>query len=390
MSYRNAFLPALVAILFLLFAAPLSAQHVDDPGELQIVVSHETEKDSGVWVDGEYIGYLRNFWGNKKILLAPGEHEVTIRKFGYHDFSKKFQIQSRQTQYLPIMLMLDVNTQYPTENTAQLRINAYPEEAAVLIDGAYVGYVDQISGIFKTLTVRAGRRRVRIEMQGYRPYETEVNLAAGKTWEIRAALTKGGAELDGLPRIIQATIRDGATSLQLQPGRLYLYGMAVGDRGSSTNFSLGQYASVLQQAGNLAAAVAYGDNDVNTYTTQTKRHILGGASIGGAWQNMRAFYGSNPSPGASDVSANFTVDQNSFVVILGLAPSQQQIALEGVPGLELDTFHGGAAAVASMVIAHAELPPGKYTVMQRSSALAQDADRETIAGLVAVFVFGHH
>jgi hypothetical protein len=271
-----------------------------------------------------------------------------------------------------------------------LKINASPPEAAVLVDGAYVGYASQVSGVFKSLTVASGRRRIRIEMQGYQPYETEIEVTAGRTFDVRAALAKGGAELDGAPRVMQAVIRDGATALQLQPGRLFLYGMAVGGPGRSSLFSLGQYASVFHEGGLAAAAVAYGDADRNTYTTQTERHILGGASVGGAWQNMRAFYGSNAAAGASEAYANFTVEQNSFVVVIGLASGQQQISLEGVPGLEMDRFHGGADAAAAMVIAHAELPPGMYTIVERSSALSQDADHDTMADLIAVFVFSHH
>jgi hypothetical protein len=380
----------MAAVLIFIAALPARAQQVDDPGELQIITSHETEKDSGVWVDGEYIGYLRDFWGNKKIMLDPGEHQISIRKFGYKDFSQQVHIDAGKIQFLPIMMEIDVSSQYPTQDTATLRINVNPPDAAVLIDGAYVGYASQISGLFNSLTVTAGKRKVRIEMQGYQPYETEIELPAGRISEVRAALLKGGPELDGAPRIVQATIRDGATSLQLRPGRIYLYGMAVGGQGRSSLFSLGQYASVFHEGGTVAAAVAYGDNDQNTYTTQTAGHILGGASIGGAWQGMRTFYGSDAAAGASEVRANFKVEQDSFVVILALASSQQQIALDGVPGLEMDTFHGGAAAAAAMVIAHAELPPGTYTVVEHSSSLNQDADRDTMADLVGVFVFAHH
>ncbi len=39
----------------------------------------------------------------------------------------------------------------------------------------------------------AGQRKVRIEMQGYRPYETEFELTAGQAAEVRAVLAKGGA-----------------------------------------------------------------------------------------------------------------------------------------------------------------------------------------------------
>lgn len=384
---------AIAALLILVAVSPApaqqTAQQADSPGELQILTSHETEKDSGVWIDGEYVGYLRDFWGNKKILLPAGEHEVSVRKFGYKDFTQKIQTETAQVQLLPIMMELDLSAQYPTENTATLKITANPPEAAVLIDGTYVGYASQVSGLFKSLTVTAGRRRVRVEMQGYRTFETEVELPAGRTSEIRTTLEKGGEELDGAPRIIQAEIRDGATSLQLKPGRTYLYGMAVGGKGSSTLFSLGQYASVFHEGGFAAAAVAYGSNAQNTYNTQTDRHVLGGVSIGGAWQTLRAFYGSNGSTGASSVLVNFTVEQDSLVVVLALASSQQQIELEGLPGLQVDALHSGATAGASMVIAHNQLPPGMYTVVERSAALTKDADRDTMADLIAVFVFGH-
>src|SRR4051812_34773034 len=206
----------------------------DGQGELKILTSNETEKDSGVWLDGEYIGYLRDFWGNKKILLAPGEHQVTVRKFGYQDFTQKVNAQGGKDFLIVTMLQIDTATQYPVQNTADIRVNVSPSEAAVLVDGAYVGYAGQFMGLSKSLTLTAGQRKIRIEMKGYRPFETTLNVIAGRSSELKAALSKGGAELDGPPRIIEASVRDGATSLQLAPGRTFLYGMAVGGDGPST------------------------------------------------------------------------------------------------------------------------------------------------------------
>ena len=393
-TYRlsSLILPFAFFLLFALLAAPARAQHVDDPGELQIATSSETEKDSGLWIDSEYIGYLREFWGNKKISLSPGEHELTVRKFGYKPFTQTFQIDSGKTYYLPIHMELDVTTQYPTKNTANLRITVSPPEAAVLIDGAYVGYVRQIGGLFKTKTlpVRAGKHDIRIEMQGYSPYETLVELTAGERYEIRTAMPKGGPELEGPPRVIQAAIHDGETSIELRPGRVYLYGMAVGGPGRSNLFSLGNWASVLHQGGDVGAAISFGDTSQNTFTTDAARRILGGVSIGGAWQRMQQFSSSNASPGASGTETAFTLDQNAFVVVLALASAQQQISLDGLPGMELDTFLGGADSSAAMSIAHAELPPGSYTVTEHSSALAKDADKDSMSDLLAVFVFNHH
>jgi hypothetical protein len=217
-----------------------------------------------------------------------------------------------------------------------------------------------------------------------------VELTAGQRYEIRAALPSGGPELEGPPRVIQATIHDGETSIELLPGRIYLYGMAVGGQGRSNLFSLGNWASVLHQGGNVGAAIAFGDTGQNTFTTDAARYILGGVSVGGSWQRMQQFSSSNATPGASGTETAFTLDQNAFVVVLALASAQQQISLDGLPGMELDTFFGGADSSAAMSIAHAELPPGGYTVTEHSSTLTRDADKDSMSDLLAVFVFNHH
>jgi len=41
-------------------------------GELHFVGATKVEKDSGVWVDGNYVGFLKELKGNKKVLLIPG------------------------------------------------------------------------------------------------------------------------------------------------------------------------------------------------------------------------------------------------------------------------------------------------------------------------------
>jgi hypothetical protein len=52
-------------------------------GEIQLEGATKVEKTSGVWVDGQYLGYLRELKGSKKILLLPGEHEISVRQNGY-------------------------------------------------------------------------------------------------------------------------------------------------------------------------------------------------------------------------------------------------------------------------------------------------------------------
>jgi hypothetical protein len=52
-------------------------------GELQFEGKSKLEKRSGVWIDGQYVGYLKELKGAKKVLLLLGEHEISVRQNGY-------------------------------------------------------------------------------------------------------------------------------------------------------------------------------------------------------------------------------------------------------------------------------------------------------------------
>jgi hypothetical protein len=43
-------------------------------GELEFQAASKVEKTSGVWIDGQYVGYLGELKGKKKVLLLPGDH----------------------------------------------------------------------------------------------------------------------------------------------------------------------------------------------------------------------------------------------------------------------------------------------------------------------------
>jgi hypothetical protein len=56
---------------FSLFAVATYAQN-KVLGELQLEGTSKVEKTSGVWIDGQYLGYVDELKGSKKILLLPG------------------------------------------------------------------------------------------------------------------------------------------------------------------------------------------------------------------------------------------------------------------------------------------------------------------------------
>src|SRR5438046_8658406 len=74
--------------------ANLRAQRHAVLAEVELVSAVKVEKTSGVWVDGQYLGYLKELKGSKKILLLPGPHEIVIRQGGYQDFTSKVTVRA--------------------------------------------------------------------------------------------------------------------------------------------------------------------------------------------------------------------------------------------------------------------------------------------------------
>jgi hypothetical protein len=197
--------------------------------------------------------------------------------------------------------------------------------------------------------------------------------------------TEPSAETSGPPAVVQAIVQKGDTSLQLSPGRFYLYGMATGGAAPSSPFATGQYAQADDAAGQLAAALAYGSSNQNSYTTSTGYHDIAGVSISGSWDSFAAFFGSNSQSGAPSASVTFSVRENSLVVVIGLDAGQQDIQLQGIQGLQIDS---GPSPTGYAVIGHAYLTPGQYTIVEHSSVLAAGQEPDHMADLIGAFVFG--
>ena len=62
-------------------------------GEVEIHGKTNVDKTSGVWVDGQYVGYVNELKGDKKLLLLPGEHQMAVRQAGYIEQVKKIAVE---------------------------------------------------------------------------------------------------------------------------------------------------------------------------------------------------------------------------------------------------------------------------------------------------------
>jgi hypothetical protein len=162
-------------------------------GEVQFEGVSKLERDSGVWIDGQYVGYLKELKGDKKVMLLPGEHEISVRQGGLEDFVRKIVVEPGQKQTVRVAMVKSAGWTTPS-TTATLKLTVQPNRAAVFLDDRYVGHVGEFGGTFHSLLIAAGKHRIKVELPGYRTFETEVNLLAGQKSEIKTDLVKGSIE----------------------------------------------------------------------------------------------------------------------------------------------------------------------------------------------------
>ncbi len=173
--------------LIIPFAAHAQSQVL---GELQLVGKTKADKTSGVWVDGQYVGYVNELKDNNKILLLPGEHEIAVRQSGYTDFRQKVVVEPRKRIVLQVVMLKDPRTQFP-KVTSQIKLQVTPERAAVFVDDAFAGTVGEFSGAGHGMLVSPGKHRIKIALPGYQAFDTEVNLLAQQKITIKTDLLPG-------------------------------------------------------------------------------------------------------------------------------------------------------------------------------------------------------
>ena len=178
---------ALMAWLFI--AHPVFAQN-QILGEVEFKGATKVEKTSGVWVDGQYVGYLKELKGSKKIMLLPGEHEISVRQAGYNDFTKKVIVEPRLILRVPVRMEKATNVVWPSV-TAELKVDVHPDRAAVFVDDKFLGHAGELGGAFHSMLLSPGKHRIKVELPGYQTFETDVNLVAGQKSVVKTDLVKG-------------------------------------------------------------------------------------------------------------------------------------------------------------------------------------------------------
>lgn len=169
--------------------APLLAQ-TTILGELEFKGASKVEKTSGVWIDGQYVGYLGELRGPKRILLLPGDHSLAVRQAGYEDFTEKLTVEPKVLLLVPVKMQKATNETYP-KVTAQLKVDVQPDRAAVFVDDRFLGHAGELGGAFHSMLLSPGTHRIKVELPGYQTFETDVTLVAGQKSSVKTNLAKG-------------------------------------------------------------------------------------------------------------------------------------------------------------------------------------------------------
>ncbi len=189
---------ALAAVAFVAIfspAAPAQNQNANPVGnqvmgQVDFKPVMKPDKDAGVWVDGQYVGFVKELKGDKKVLLLPGEHQISIRQAGYKNEEQKVVVEPAKASVITVRLERDENVLAPFV-TAQIKLDVTPDRAAVFLDGAFAGSVGDFKGLGKGMLVEPGKHTIKIDLAGYRPFTTEVNLLPKQKITVKTDLVQG-------------------------------------------------------------------------------------------------------------------------------------------------------------------------------------------------------
>jgi hypothetical protein len=181
--------------VFILLLAPALRADNEVMGEIQFVGQSKIEKTSGVWIDGQYVGYLKELKGSKKVMLLPGDHEISVRQAGYQDFTQHITVHPGDKQIVQVA-MVKAPAMTEPQITAEVKLSVNPSRAAVFVDGQFMGHVGEFQGPGRGLLVAPGVHKIKIALPGYKTFESDINPIANQKVEVKTDLQQTETPLD--------------------------------------------------------------------------------------------------------------------------------------------------------------------------------------------------
>src|SRR5438445_8847064 len=119
------------------------------------------EKKAGVWVDGQYVGFVKELNEGKKMLLLPGKHAIVVRQAWYQDYVEQGLLEPGEIHTIKLAMAKESHVATACA-TSELKIDATPPRAPVVVDEQFAGHVDEFDGVAKAMLLTPGKHRVRV------------------------------------------------------------------------------------------------------------------------------------------------------------------------------------------------------------------------------------
>ena len=142
---------------------------------------------AGIFVDGKYVGPAVRFSVPEKYAVAPGDHEVTFKDPRYEDFTTKVTVVAKKTAKIHFKLKAVEPAKPPF---GRLRFGGgVPESfisvaagdiSAVMINGKFYGYVDELNNAGGGLLLNPGTYKVQVSSPIYGEINKDVTIEANK------------------------------------------------------------------------------------------------------------------------------------------------------------------------------------------------------------------
>jgi hypothetical protein len=178
--------------LVILFLAGMSYADNKVLGEVVLEGATKVEREAGVWVDNQYLGYMKELKGDKQILLLPGAHEIVVRQDGYLDFKQSVTVEPGTKSLVKVKMERDTRFQMPAV-FSEIKLSVNPDRAAVFVDGLFAGHASEFSGVAHSLLVAPGHRQITISLPGYETFHSDVDLAPHQKFKLQTNLVKSAA-----------------------------------------------------------------------------------------------------------------------------------------------------------------------------------------------------
>jgi hypothetical protein len=176
---------ALLLSLALLALATCALAASAGDGYLKV---NATPRDAGIFLGGAYVGPAARFGFCVKYKLPAGKYDIKVSDPRYEDATVSVTIEPGKTAHVDQTLKAKPE---PTGPFGLLKIESPHNTAAVMVNGEFVGHVDEFDNSVEGLLIPPGNYVVRIDLPGSTSVlEQQVTVAANKTTVVTQGVPK--------------------------------------------------------------------------------------------------------------------------------------------------------------------------------------------------------